>query len=608
MDDLDFDLSSFGGTTDYSSGADYSLNSGTSNFGNGLYGAVDDTAYTPGNVDYGLDSAGSGPGLETPTYPVDPYDPNYQGADYSLGGDTDAGYGLSTNDGVNLSDVDGSGGISGPGNSGQQKDQYGNIFNKLGQLIKQNAGLIGTVLTPLVAPALSNYMSGGLINEGRDLLRGSGGAFSGINAPDLNSVIPQLQKQVQQGTMTAAQAQAVLANIQGKMEAAQAVAQRQADSGMGQVQTDAQSLAGQREGLGQLKDIATQQGLTEADRGKFASLMNQSNANAASQRGAQIQQLQMQGNAGSGNELAARLSGLQQGANANAAAGADIAHQGQARALSAIQSGIQGNANLNQQQFAQQAAKAQAQDAVNQFNTSAANTIGLNNSQLMQNANLANFNMNNQFALANQQAQNSANLANAGYQQGANQANFNMSNQIAGKNTDIANQQAQYPWMAAQQNFQNQTALAKAKAGTQLAAGNAIGQLGVNQLQRTGSMVGNATNQAIGGNSSKPEDNIFGNLIGGVGDFFSDERLKTDKEQLSDDEVDNMMANLTGYKYRYKGNKDNPQVAGVMAQDMQGDSVIDTPAGKMVQGPQALSQALAVIANQHARIRKLEGK
>ena len=608
MDDLDFDLSGYGGgTTDYTSGADFSLNSGKSNFGNGLYGTADDSAYTPGDVDYGLGSAGSGPGLEVPTYPVDPYDPNYQGADYSLGGDTDAGYGLATNDGVNLSDVDGSGGIAGPGNSGQQKDQYGNIFNKIGQLIKQNSSLIGTVLTPIIAPGLANYMSGGLINEGRDLLRGSGGAFSGINAPDLNSVIPQLQKQVQQGTMTAAQAQAVLANIQGKMEAAQAVAQRQADSGMGQVQTDAASLAGQREGLGQLKDIATQQGLTEADRGKFASLMNQANANAASQRGAQIQQLQMQGNAGSGNELAARLSGLQQSANSNASAGADIAQQGQARALQAIQSGIQGNANLNQQQFNQQAAKAQAQDAVNQFNTSAANTIGLNNAQLMQNANLANFNMNNQFALANQQAQNSANLANAGYQQGANQANFNMANQIAGKNTDIANQQAQYPWMAAQQNFQNQTALAKAKAGTQLAAGNAIGQLGTQQLQRTGSMVGNATNQPVG-NTSKPEDNIFGKLIGGIGDFFSDERLKTDKKELSDDEVDNMMANLTGYKYRYKGSASNPEVSGVMAQDMKGDSVIDTPAGKMIQGPQALSQALAVIANQHARIRKLEGK
>ena len=72
-----------------------------------------------------------------------------------------------------------------------------------------------------------------------------------------------------------------------------------------------------------------------------------------------------------------------------------------------------------------------------------------------------------------------------------------------------------------------------------------------------------------------------------------------------------MMAKMTGYKYRYKGNSSNPMKTGVMAQDMehgQGNSVIDTPAGKMIQGPEALSNALAILANQHERIRKLEGK
>ena len=80
---------------------------------------------------------------------------------------------------------------------------------------------------------------------------------------------------------------------------------------------------------------------------------------------------------------------------------------------------------------------------------------------------------------------------------------------------------------------------------------------------------------------------------------------------MSDADVDSMMATLTGHKYRYKGNKSNPQVAGVMAQDMEKvspESVIDTPAGKMVQGPNALSTALGILANQHSRIQKLEGK
>ena len=38
------------------------------------------------------------------------------------------------------------------------------------------------------------------------------------------------------------------------------------------------------------------------------------------------------------------------------------------------------------------------------------------------------------------------------------------------------------------------------------------------------------------------------------------------------------------------------------------DSVIDTPAGKMIQKPEAMNMALAALANQHQRIKKLENK
>jgi hypothetical protein len=47
-----------------------------------------------------------------------------------------------------------------------------------------------------------------------------------------------------------------------------------------------------------------------------------------------------------------------------------------------------------------------------------------------------------------------------------------------------------------------------------------------------------------------------------------------------------------------------------MAQDMEKGmgSVVNTPAGKMVQGTPALGKALAVLSNQHERLLKLEGK
>ena len=242
---------------------------------------------------------------------------------------------------------------------------------------------------------------------------------------------------------------------------------------------------------------------------------------------------------------------------------------------------------------------------------------------MAQQAGLANFNTANQFALANQQAQQQAAEANAARQQQAGLANFNMANQIAGTNVDIANKQALLPLQTADQAFQNRLNQAKAQSSAQLGAGTALGNMATGQITRSGTAAGVAP--AAGGTStpSSGGGSTLGNIAQGVStignavnigtklwDLFSDENLKTDKKPLEDDDVDSMMARMTGYKYRYKGDKSNPMQQGVMAQDMEKDygSVIDTPAGKMVQGPEAMSKALAILANQHERIRKLEGK
>lgn len=598
---------------------------------------------------------------------------------------------------------------------------------------------------------INNLLSGGLLEDALDRLANSSQVIENISVPDLNKLIPQLTLQVQQGTMTPAQASAAFVNMQGsmspamakaafaqiqsfmtpaqanavyavmqgKMEPAKATAFLQQDSEMRNVQSDQASIQGQREALANLSEIAKNKGLTEADRAQFAALMNQANAEAARNRAAQIQQLQMQGNAGSGAELAARLAGTQSTANSNAAAGAQLAQSAQARALQALQLGLAGNANLNTQLFDQAAKKAQAQDIVNQFNAQARNTIGLQNAQMQQQAGLANFNTANQFALANQTAaqqaamlnaqnqqqaaltntqninqfalqnaanqqaanlanagyqqqanqqnfqtanqiaiqnaanQQAANLQNAGYQQQANQANFNMANTIGATNTGILNQQATLPYNAAQANFTNQMNRANAISTANANAANVLGNLAGRQAESTvNAMNGLLSNPAVrgaagavgrwvwnaakgawdwitsgsgggtidypydpGSNPADPNLDSNPDVNGNVGDtgnwwddWFSDERLKTDKSQLSDRDVDLMMGNLTGYKYRYKGAKTNPTQAGVMAQDMPKDSVIDTPAGKMIQGPQALNEALAILANQHDRILKLEGK
>jgi len=559
---------------------------------------------------------------------------------------------------------------------------------------------------------ISDFLSGGQMGNALDRLARSSDTINNIKIPELSKLIPELKLQVQQGTMSPASAaaavasmqgtmspasmQAVMAAVQGEMTPEQAQAFLQSDSEMRGVQSDQGSLQGQRAALSQLADIGENRGLTDADRAQFAAVMNQQNANAAQQRAAQIQQLQMQGNAGSGAELAARLSGVQGAANSNAAAGADVAKSAQARALAAIQAGLAGNANLNTQMFDQAAKKAQAQDLVNQFNAQAQNTMGLNNAQMRQASNLANYQTNNQFALANQQAQNAAAAQNAQFQQGAGQmnfqtanqiamqnaanqqaanaanaqmanqanaANFGMANQIAGTNVGIQNQNLMMPYNAAQADFTNQMNRAVAGSTADYRAGDVMSKLAQNQLSNTvgginglfggGSNVGqnvwnaakgvyewvtspsssggsgsaanspgasNGANDAYGGTDFDAAGNYIGaaakvadnagwlsNAWDTVSSWFSDEDLKTGKRELSDADIDQVMGHLTGYKYRYKGDKTNPEQVGVMAQDMPRDSTIDTPAGKMIQGPQALNQALAVLANQHQRLKKLEG-
>ena len=444
---------------------------------------------------------------------------------------------------------------------GSKQDASGNILNTLGQIIGKAApGLLASALSPY----LSNLQTNGTLQKTANNLLNVGNNIRNIQNPNLSSLIPTLQKQ----------------QLQGTDQAATATAAQQAPSNMAGVNTDAQSLAAQRAALAQLANVGTNGGMTDADRAQLQATINQTNAAADQQRQAQVQQLQMQGNAGTGAELAARLAGGQQMADANATAGAGVAESAQARALAAIQANLQGNANLNTQQFGQQAQKAQAQDVVNQFNTAAQNTIA---------------------------------QQNAAQQQQANNANYAMANQVAGTNTGITNQNLLMPLQTAQQQYTNELGKQTAGSTADVGAGKPLADLINPQISRANTTASGATTTAAttptsGGSSSGGTNwGQVAGAIGSIANLFSDEDLKTDKKELTDKDVDDMMAQMTGYQYRYKGPKTNPTQAGVMAQDMPKGSVIDTPAGKMVQGPQATGMALAMLANQHDRIKRLEG-
>jgi hypothetical protein len=424
--------------------------------------------------------------------------------------------------GTNYTTGNNSGTVNVDAPAGAVGQSNGNWINAAGQIL-------GPIVVSAATPYLNNIASGGLLNTGTNMLVAGGNALNNISAPDLTRLIPQLRLQVMQGTMTPAQATAAI----------------QQASQMNNVQTDQTSLANQRDALSKLSQIGNNNGMTEADRAALAETMAQTNANAASQRAAQIQQLQSEGNAGTGAELAARLSGVQGSANNNALAGANVAQSAQARALAALQASLQGNANLNTQQFNQQAQKAQAQDLVNQFNA---------------------------------QAQQNVNLANAGYQQAANTNNFNTANTIAGTNTDIMNKQALMPLNAANQNFQNQLGLGTAQSKAMTTAGTPIVNAATNQITRSTNAAGAAPASGTGVPSSSSDNQdpltkaISGGISSGIGSAVSSGLGSLgsaigsafgfkdggyvepiNRNEVSDSDIDDMMAKLTAYKYRYKG-------------------------------------------------------
>lgn len=466
----------------------------------------------------------------------------------------------------------------------------GSLGTGIGNVMSSPVGSLaaGTLLGGLAGPSLNNILSGGAFNQAKGLINQGANMIQSVPGGNLTNLIPQLTLQVQNGLMTPAQAAAAYQQVIGQMNPAQAAAAQQGITNMAGVNSDQTTLAGAQQALDQLGQVAAGQGLTDADRAQLAATINQTNAAAAAQREAQIQQLQMQGNAGTGAELAARLSGGQQMANANAMAGANIAQQAQARALQAMQAGLSGNTNLNQQLFAQQAQKAQAQDLINQFNTAAQNTVNAQNAANLQAANQSNFNAAQTAAAQNAAAQNQMNALNAQNQQQANATNFAMGNQIGANNTNILNQQAMLPVNLQNQSFQNQLNQATNASKASLAGGQLLNQQGNIQAGASTALANAAANALSGGkttstgtttapapapSSGGSSNSGFGNVLGTIGSaignnigdiastvgswFGFKDGGYVDGSQMTacpppTDDYDKIMAELTGYKYRYK--------------------------------------------------------
>lgn len=382
---------------------------------------------------------------------------------------------------------------------------------------------------------------------------------------------------IQAPTASDLQLQLTQAVVAGQITPQQASTIYQQQSAMNNLQVNPAVEQQQYAALGQLSQIANSaNGLTPESTAQMLQIYN----NMAQQNNASNQAIEQnaaaRGLASSGTQFGLEQA-ADQGNQTNAANYmSQVQANAQAQKMAAIQAAA-GQANqLAGQQLSTQETQAQAQNAINQFNT------------------------------ANAQSQANLNTQNNLAAQGANVAN---AQNVANANTNIANTQAAANVGATEQGFQNQMGLAGAlakSATTTTDTGNAT------QSGNTGSALLNAANGATGTAISG-----IGNLASGIGTgisdlsnwLSSDIKNKKDVKDAKDTDIDSLMDGISGYKFKYKpnmGKGDKPHM-GIMAQDLEKvapGAVREGPRGKEIDGGQLAGHAMAAVANLHKRLKE----
>lgn len=202
-------------------------------------------------------------------------------------------------------------------------------------------------------------------------------------------------------------------------------------SEMGNISVNPADKEAQTAQLAALGSLAANGGRNAASDYNLSQIQGQEGAQAKGQRDAVMQNMQARGMGGSGADLIAQLSANQSAqSNANNQSMGVLANEANT-ALSAGQSAANIGSQMQSQDFGEQSAKAQAQDAINKFNTQNMNSNNQYNAQIGNQA--QQYNTGLQQTGYQNQAQKAAGMA--GSDMGAvnyNQSQANMGAQQAG--------------------------------------------------------------------------------------------------------------------------------------------------------------------------------
>jgi len=175
----------------------------------------------------------------------------------------------------------------------------------------------------------------------------------------------------------------------------------QQQSEFNNIQTDPAARQAQIDALNRLNDISESGGITDEDRARLDQIGREEAIREKGQREALLRNAAARGTAGSGLNLAQQLQNQQSSADRASVRGTQVNADAARRAFDATQSAGQLGGQLRSQDFGEQAAQAQAQDAINRFNSGQLTSAGLAGFQNQQNIANANTGLANEQTILN---------------------------------------------------------------------------------------------------------------------------------------------------------------------------------------------------------------
>jgi hypothetical protein len=237
-----------------------------------------------------------------------------------------------------------------------------------------------------------------------------------IHIPDPNEQKIALQRFVQQGELNPKLENAINQNPSEFEKISTSVANRTA----------------QNRALMELENIGDQGGLRLQDKASIQDAMLEGQVKDRANRDAITADMARRGMGGSGFEFASKLQSQQSGADQDSQNRLKIAAEAQDRALQSIEGAGDLATKYRSQDYDEKARAAQAQDAINRFNTQ------------------------------NQQDVASRNVAS---QNRAQEMNLAEKQKVADSNTNLTNQEQKYNQDLIQQRFENEAKIAAGKTG-----------------------------------------------------------------------------------------------------------------------------------------------